>query len=84
MEKKTVRDLADEQVRGKRALVRCDFNVPLEGARIIDDSRITASVPTITHLTDRGGRVVLLSHLGRPKGKPDAKYSLRPVAIRLQ
>ncbi|MDQ3515524.1 MAG: phosphoglycerate kinase [Gemmatimonadota bacterium] len=84
MEKKTVRDLADEQVRGKRALVRCDFNVPLEGARITDDSRITASVPTITHLTDRGGRVVLLSHLGRPKGKPDAKYSLQPVAIRLQ
>ncbi len=84
MEKKTVRDLADEQVRGKRALVRCDFNVPLEGARITDDSRITASVPTIKHLTDRGGRVVLLSHLGRPKGKPDAKYSLQPVAIRLQ
>jgi len=84
MEKKTVRDLADEQVRGKRALVRCDFNVPLEGARITDDSRITASVPTITHLTDRGARVVLLSHLGRPKGKPDAKYSLQPVAIRLQ
>ena len=84
MEKKTVRDLADEQVRGKRALVRCDFNVPLEGARITDDSRITASVPTIRHLTDRGARVVLLSHLGRPKGKPDAKYSLQPVAIRLQ
>ncbi len=84
MEKKTVRDLADEQVRGKRALVRCDFNVPLEGARIMDDSRITASVPTIKYLTDRGGRVVLLSHLGRPKGKPDAKYSLQPVAVRLQ
>ena len=83
MDKKTVRDVPDDQVRGKRALVRCDFNVPLEGARITDDSRIKASLPTIRHLTDRGARVVLLSHLGRPKGKPDAKYSLQPVAIRL-
>ena len=84
MDKKTVRDLPDAQIRGKRALVRCDFNVPLEGARITDDSRIQASLPTIRHLVDRGGRVVLLSHLGRPKGKPDAKYSLQPVAIRLE
>ncbi|MEO6332279.1 MAG: phosphoglycerate kinase [Gemmatimonadaceae bacterium] len=84
MDKKTVRDVPDDQVRGKRALVRCDFNVPLEGARITDDSRIKASLPTIRHLTDRGARVVLLSHLGRPKGKPDAKYSLQPVAIRLE
>jgi len=84
MDKKTVRDLPDSQIRGKRALVRCDFNVPLEGARITDDSRIQASLPTIRHLVERGGRVVLLSHLGRPKGKPDAKYSLQPVAIRLE
>ncbi len=84
MDKKTVRDLPDSQIRGKRALVRCDFNVPLEGARITDDSRIQASLPTIRYLIERGGRVVLLSHLGRPKGKPDAKYSLQPVAIRLE
>ena len=84
MDKKTVRDLPDSQIRGKRALVRCDFNVPLEGARITDDSRIQASLPTIRHLIERGGRVVLLSHLGRPKGKPDAKYSLQPVGIRLE
>lgn len=84
MNKKTVRDLRDDEVRGKRALVRCDFNVPLEGARITDDSRIRASLPTIRNLMDRGARVVLLSHLGRPKGKPNAKYSLQPVAMRLE
>lgn len=84
MNKKTVRDLRDDEVRGKRALVRCDFNVPLEGARITDDSRIRASLPTIRNLVDRGARVVLLSHLGRPKGKPDAKYSLQPVAMKLE
>ncbi|MGI9140522.1 MAG: phosphoglycerate kinase [Gemmatimonadaceae bacterium] len=84
MEKKTVRDLPDDQVNGKRALVRVDFNVPLEGTRITDDSRIQASVPTIRHLSERGARVVLLSHLGRPKGKPDSRYSLLPVALRLE
>ena len=84
MDKKTVRDLPDDQVRGRRALMRCDFNVPLEDGRITDDSRIRASLPTIKHLTGRGARVVLLSHLGRPKGKPNAKYSLQPVALRLE
>jgi len=83
MEKKTVRDLPNDQVKGKRALVRVDFNVPLEGARITDDSRIQASVPTIRHLSERGARVVLLSHLGRPKGKPDSRYTLLPIASRL-
>ena len=69
---------------GKRVFLRADFNVPLEGARVTDDTRITAVLPTMSCCLDRGASLVLASHLGRPKGKPDPKYSLGPVAERLQ
>ena len=84
MRKKTVRDLTDAQVRGKRALVRVDFNVPLDDdGQITDDTRIRASLPTLELLLERGALPVILSHLGRPKGKPEQKYSLQPVSVRL-
>lgn len=70
-------------VAGKRVLVRSDLNVPLDGDRITDDGRIRASVPTIEELRSAGARVVVMAHLGRPKGEPDPAYSLRPVAERL-
>ncbi|HET9657748.1 MAG TPA: phosphoglycerate kinase [Kineosporiaceae bacterium] len=82
---KTIDDLGD--LRGKRVLVRSDLNVPLEhgegGPTITDDGRIRASVPTISRLSAAGARVVVVAHLGRPKGVPEEKYSLRPVATRL-
>lgn len=85
MAKKTI---ADVDVKGKAVLMRCDFNVPLDDAlQITDDRRITEALPSIKSVLDRGGRVILMSHLGRPEGKDpaaDAKYSLKPVADRLQ
>ena len=84
MRKKTIRDLSDAQLRGKRVLLRVDFNVPLnDNQEITDDTRIRAALPTIELLLERGARPVILSHLGRPKGKPEPKYSLQPVATRL-
>jgi phosphoglycerate kinase len=77
---KTIDDVA---VAGRRVLVRADLNVPLDGGRITDDGRITASLPTLTALTSLGAKVIICTHLGRPKGKPDLKYSLAPVAVRL-
>ncbi|MBO3093536.1 phosphoglycerate kinase [Cellulomonas dongxiuzhuiae] len=78
---KTIDDLGD--LRGKRVLVRSDFNVPLDGTTITDDGRIRAALPTIQALVAKGARVVVVAHLGRPKGAPEAKYSLAPVAARL-
>ena len=77
----TLEDLGD--VGGKRVLVRTDFNVPLDNGEIVDDFRIRAALPTITWLTERGASVVCASHLGRPKGKPEPKYSMAPVRERL-
>lgn len=78
--KKTVRDI---DVQGKRVLVRVDYNVPMERGKIISDYRLEQSLPTIQTLLDKGASVVICSHLGRPEGKPIAKYSLKPVAARL-
>ena len=75
--------LLEQGVAGKRVLVRSDLNVPLDGSVITDDGRIRASVPTIRRLADAGARVVVTAHLGRPKGEPEERYSLAPVAARL-
>ncbi|MGH3897006.1 MAG: phosphoglycerate kinase [Pseudonocardiaceae bacterium] len=80
---RTLDDLLNGGVSGRTVLVRTDLNVPLDGARITDDGRIRASLPTVRALTGAGARVVVTAHLGRPKGAPDLAYSLAPVATRL-
>src|SRR5579862_1313216 len=80
MNKLSIRDL---DLSGKRIFIRVDFNVPLDGVRVTDDTRIRETLPTIEFARARGARLVLASHLGRPKGKPDPKYSLKPVAATL-
>lgn len=78
--KKTVRDI---NVKGKRVLVRCDFNVPMKNGEITDDVRIRAALPTINYLIENGARLILMSHMGRPKGEPNKEFTLEPVADRL-
>ncbi len=80
MSKLSIRDL---EMNGKRVFMRVDFNVPLDGARVTDDTRIRETLPTIEFARKQGARLVLASHLGRPKGKPDPKYSMKPVAAKL-
>jgi len=80
MSKLSIRDL---QLKGKRVFIRVDFNVPLDGAKVTDDTRIRETLPTLKHAMGAGACVVLASHLGRPQGKPDPKYSLKPVTAEL-
>ena len=78
---KSIADLGD--LRGKRVLIRCDLNVPLDGQKITDDGRIRASLPTLNQLREAGAKIIVLAHLGRPKGEVNPKYSLAPTAERL-
>ncbi len=79
--KKTIKDI---DVKGKKVIVRCDFNVPQKDGAITDDNRIKAALPTITYLVEKGAKVILMSHLGRPKGEPTMEFTLEPVADRLR
>ncbi|HBR32263.1 MAG TPA: phosphoglycerate kinase, partial [Clostridiales bacterium] len=75
--------IEDIDVTGKKVLVRCDFNVPLEDGKITDDNRIVGALPTIKHLLSKKAKIILCSHMGRPKGEFNMKYTLEPVAGRL-
>jgi phosphoglycerate kinase len=81
--KKSIEDLTDAELKGKKVLVRCDVNVPLDGKTITDDTRIRMSIPTIEYLKGKGAIVTICSHLGRPKNGPEDKFSLAPCATRL-
>jgi len=81
--KKSIEDLADDELKGKKVLIRCDVNVPLDGKKITDDTRIRSSIPTIEYLTSKGAIVTVCSHLGRPKDGPEDKFSLGPCADRM-
>jgi len=81
--KRTVEDLTEADLKGKKVLVRCDLNVPLDGKKITDDTRIRSSIPTIELLKSKGAIVTVCSHLGRPKDGPEDKFSLAPCADRM-
>ena len=81
--KKSVADLSEADLKGKKVLIRCDLNVPIKEGVIGDDTRIRASVPTVKYLLDKGAKVAMCSHLGRPKDGPEDKFSLGPVATRM-
>ena len=80
MNKLTIDDI---ELSGKKVLTRVDFNVPLADGKVADDTRITASIPTIQKIISSGGKAILMSHLGRPKGEVKPEFSLKPVAVRL-
>jgi phosphoglycerate kinase len=84
MDRLTLVDLPDAELTGRRVLVRVDYNVPLDAGRVTDDTRIRATIPTLAYLRQRRARLILISHLGRPKGGADPRYSLKPAAERLQ
>jgi len=83
MPKKSIQDLTSDELKGKKVLVRCDLNVPLNGKTITDDTRIRSSIPTIEFLKSKGAIVTVCSHLGRPKDGPEDKFSLGPCAERM-
>jgi phosphoglycerate kinase len=84
MEKRTLMELPDSALQGKRVLVRVDYNVPLDAGRVTDDTRIRATIPTLEYLLERGAHIILVSHLGRPKGQLNREFTLRPAAERLR